>query len=193
MHRNGVKVMATFLIERHTPQIERTLKQENGVFTIVNQLAAMADAYGFDGWLLNIEGEFPDHTADTSRKLTRFISSLKSLLKPAGKVVWYDALTCENEVDYQNGLSSKNSVYALAADALFTNYRWTVAKVEESRHSAKTVGKGIADVFFGVDIWAQNTNMSGPPRVTFPQKGGGGTNTGVVSQTSVTAEATSTC
>jgi len=188
MHRNGVKVLGTFLIERHTPEIERMLEQENGKFTIANQLALMADAYGFDGWLLNIEGEFPGHTKDYLKKLVGFISSLKYLLKPAGRVVWYDALSCDNEVDYQNSLTPKNIVYALAADALFTNYKWTLAKVEETRKIAKKKGLETASILFGVDVWAQNTNSPGPPRVTFPSKGGGGTNSGVVSEAYVVSK-----
>lgn len=36
------------------------------------------------------------------------------------------------------------------------------------------------EVYFGVDVWAQNTDMPGPPRVTYPPDGGGGTLTGSV-------------
>jgi endo-beta-N-acetylglucosaminidase D len=181
LHRNGVKVLGTFLIERHTPHIEKILEQKNGSFTVAKQLAAMAHAYGFDGWLLNIEGAFPNHTEDYLKRLTGFISSLKSLLRPVDKVVWYDALTCDNKVVYQNSMTPKNVVFALAADALFTNYKWTIPKVEEARKLAMKQGLETEAIIFGVDVWAQNTNMSGPPRITFPLEGGGGTNTGVVS------------
>jgi len=182
LHRNGVKVLGTFLIERHTSHIERMLEQNNGVFTVANQLAVMADTYGFDGWLLNVERQFPSHTKDYLERLMEFISNLKHLLRPAGKVVWYDALTGDNEVVYQNSLTQKNLVYVLAADALFTNYKWTVTKVEEAQRLAMKHGLELPAILFGVDVWAQNTNISGPPRVTFPSKGGGGTNTGVVSK-----------
>lgn len=163
-------------------QIFSSGSQTNGIIWVANQLAVMASVYGFDGWLLNIEAEFPSHTKDYLKKLTGFISSLKRLLRPAGKIVWYDALTCDNEVGYQNSLTPKNLVYALAADALFTNYKWTVAKVEEARQLAMKQGLETPGILFGVDVWAQNTNLSGPPRTTYPAKGGGGTNTGVVSE-----------
>lgn len=182
MHRNGVKVLGTFMIEPHTPQIERMLEQKAGEFIIARQLATMADAYGFDGWLLNVEGEFPRHVSDYLNKVTGFISSLRFMLRPTGKVVWYDALTSDNEVDYQNSLTPKNLAYVLAADAVFTNYKWTTAKLEEAQITAEKYNIKSVDVFFGVDVWAQNTNMPGPPRITYPSKGGGGTNTGVVSQ-----------
>lgn len=35
------------------------------------------------------------------------------------------------------------------------------------------------DVIFGVDVWAQNRTKLTHPRVTYPQNGGGGTNTGI--------------
>ena len=72
-------------------------------------------------------------------------------------------------------------VFAEAADALFTNYKWTEAKLHNSKQLASTNNIKTEDVYFGIDVWAQNTNMLGPPRLTFPLVGGGGTNTGLVS------------
>lgn len=34
-------------------------------------------------------------------------------------------------------------------------------------------------IYFGIDVWAQNTTKLAHPRVTYPEYGGGGTNTGV--------------
>ena len=34
-------------------------------------------------------------------------------------------------------------------------------------------------IYFGVDVWAQNKSSFTHPRVTYPEYGGGGTNTGV--------------
>ncbi len=92
-----------------------------------------------------------------------------------------DALTTNNDVEHQNGLTPKNFPFALAADSLFTNYKWTMEKLKEAESTCKRHGFHPREVFFGIDVWAQNTDMPGPPRVTFPAKGGGGTNTGVVS------------
>ena len=90
-------------------------------------------------------------------------------------------MTIDNEVDYQNGLTSKNASFASAADLLFCNYKWTKERLDEAESMSDKYGLHPKDIFFGVDVWAQNTNMPGPKRTTFPQKGGGGTNTGVVS------------
>lgn len=161
LHRNGVKVLGTFIIERHTPHIERLLEQKNGEYTVARQLAAMANAYGFDGWLLNIEGEFPGYYQDYSSRLTDFISYLKRLLGKDSKVIWYDALTCDNKVDYQNNLSAKNLAYTRAANALFTNYKWTIARLDQAQVIADENRLDTSSIFFGIDVWAQNTNLSG--------------------------------
>jgi len=180
LHRNGVKVLGTFIIEPQTPGIERMLENADGECIVAKQLASMASTFGFEGWLLNIEKEFPSHVKDLTAKLTGFIERLKGYLGPDGLVVWYDALTTGNQVEYQNGLSSENAAFARAADALFTNYKWTPKKLLDSKVVADWHGLEVSQIYFGIDVWAQNTNMPGPPRVTYPEKGGGGTNTGLV-------------
>lgn len=161
MHRTGAKVLGTFIIERHTPHIERLLKQKNGEYTVARQLAAMANAYGFDGWLLNIEEEFSGCNQDYLSRLTDFISYLKRLLGKDSKVIWYDALTCDNKVDYQNSLSAKNLAFTRAANALFTNYKWTITKLDQAQVIATDNQLDPSNIFFGIDVWAQNTNLSG--------------------------------
>lgn len=179
LHRNGVKVLGTFIVEPQTPGIERMLECKGGDYLVATQLAAIADTFGFDGWLLNIEKEF-SRCANLLEKLTYFITALKRRLGPEGLVIWYDALTIDNEVEYQNALTIRNAEFARHADALFTNYKWTIEKLNESRRIAEELGIFPSDIYFGIDVWAQNTNMPGPLRITYPHKGGGGTNTGLV-------------
>ena len=88
MHRNGVKVLGTFIVEPGKIQIERMLDQVNGEFVVAKQLATMADVFGFDGWLLNIELEFPTTIKHPSEKVCAVIRNLKRLLGSAGSVVW---------------------------------------------------------------------------------------------------------
>ena len=181
LHRNGVKVLGTFIVEPQSQDIERMLEYVNGEYIVAKQLAAMADTLGFDGWLLNIENEFPGHVHDPTSKLCGFIEDLKRHLGPDKLVIWYDALNTDNEVEYQNGLSPKNAIFARATKLLLTNYKWTTRDLRNSKAVAKASNVDCSAVSFGIDVWAQNTNMPGPARVTYPVKGGGGTNTGLVS------------
>ena len=181
MHRNGVRILATFLVEGDRDDLGRLLETDSvGDFTIARHLARMSDAYGFDGWLLNVEAEFPCSQQHLVRQLPAFIRALKRYSGGDSLVVWYDALTRNNEVDFQNALTAENVDFALAADLFFTNYKWSRSKVQETKTCADLHGIAHPEVFFGIDVWAQNTNMPGPPRITYPKDGGGGTLTGVV-------------
>ncbi|KAL9004368.1 MAG: hypothetical protein Q9188_002813 [Gyalolechia gomerana] len=181
LHRHGVEVLGTFLIEPQTPNMDRLLMKTNGKFTVAKQLTDMADAYGFDGWLLNIEQDAPVTCQDWHRNLVDFLDELQISMSKHKKVLWYDALTTEGDVYYQNGLTSMNRPYVQSTSGLFTNYKWTEKMLAQSELFAVELGIPLTRIFFGIDVWAQNTDMPGPPRVTYPPVGGGGTNTGLVS------------
>lgn len=181
LHRNGVKVLGTVLIEPQTTHMEHLLFKKHGVFLFAEQLAEMTDAYGFDGWLFNIEQDAPEPSREWGSQLAVFLSDLRKMMDEQKKILWYDALTFEGDVYYQNGLTPMNYEFAKASNGLFTNYKWTEKKLAESKTFARDVHFPTADVYFGVDLWAQNTHMPGPKRVTYPPEGGGGTNTGLVS------------
>lgn len=181
LHTNGVKSLGTFILERQTPDIERLLAFGNGHFVIARQLAAMAQTFGFDGWLLNFEKEFNQKSTD---HIVDFLDDLKHQLGQDRVLLWYDALGSHNKIEYQNGLTPKNAQFALRVDGIFTNYKWDLQKLHQSCMNAEIMKLPKSHIFFGIDVWAQNNNDSGPPRITFPEKDGGGTNTGLVSHIS---------
>ncbi|MCJ1377188.1 hypothetical protein MMC17_000280 [Xylographa soralifera] len=176
LHRNGVKVLGTFLVEPQTLNVDRILTLKDGKYVVAEILANMARTYGFDGWLLNIEKKFASNSV---KELVTFIESLKEALGGGSRVVWYDALTINNEVRYQNGLTEQNLPFAKVADKLFTNYKWTESKLKDANGIALAHGLNTSKISFGIDVFAQNVGMPGRPRITFPLEGGGGTNTGL--------------
>ena len=176
LHRNGVKVLGTFILEPQTP-VERIFTKVNGKYLIAEQLAKMATAYNFDGYLLNFEKKFDTNPI---QDILGFIKQLKEALGFNRPVIWYDSLDIYNKLNYQNGLTPKNLEFSLAAGSLFTNYKWTIEKLNKSKELARDSQIKTVDVFFGLDTWAQNTDMPGPPRITFPPDSGGGTSLGFV-------------
>ncbi|EON61817.1 hypothetical protein W97_01034 [Coniosporium apollinis CBS 100218] len=186
LRRNGVKVLGTFIVEPQTPGLANLLKRtssstaekgEDG-FAFARQLAAIADVYGFDGWLINLEKAFPKGSWDMF-SLLGFLKQLKADLGNGKQVIWYDALTSDNKVDYQNSLSLQNSSLAEAAGSILTNYKWTLDEVQKTKLLAVQKQIPLSNIYFGIDVWAQNSRNDGPARVTYPPKSGGGTNTGV--------------
>lgn len=193
LHRNGVRVLGTFVIEPQTSENDRMLSFVDGESTVAKALASMAEYFGFDGWLLNVEKEFSGELHDWPTSMINFISSLRYHLEQQGRILWYDALTLDNKRDYQNALTEKNVRFAKAAGGLFTNYKWTKQKVSSSRGVATENSISSSKIFFGIDVWAQNTNISGHRRTTYPPQGGGGTNTGLVSFDAIVRSVKMTC
>jgi hypothetical protein len=70
-------------------------------------------------------------------------------------------------------------MFSEACGSILTNYAWTEEAALRSKELASKREIQLRNVFFGIDIWAQNTIKGRHYRVTYPRKDGGGTNTGV--------------
>lgn len=88
-HRNGVKVLGTFIIEPGTHDIRHVLQRtpNKDSYVLADRLVSMAKCYGFDGWLVNIEKSFPVLTWNADR-MVEFLNQLKKQLGEDGKVIW---------------------------------------------------------------------------------------------------------
>lgn len=89
LHRNGVKVLGTILIEPQTSDSERLFHHgDDGLsFSLATKLARIADHYGFDGWLVNIEKSFPSASWDP-QFLAAFLRQLRSDLGIEKQLIW---------------------------------------------------------------------------------------------------------
>lgn len=199
LHRNGVLSLGTILIEPQTADSEELLqskRDESGkTFPLASILGAIPKHYGFDGWLLNIEKPFPKDCWDANT-LSLFCRQLREELGVGKRLIWcvlrccpplyscnksfrYDALTTANTISYQNALTANNLLFAKSCGYILTNYSWTEDGAESSKRLALREESPLKNVLFGIDLWAQNTTKLTQPRITYPEKGGGGTNTGV--------------
>lgn len=89
LHRNGVRALGTLLIEPQTPGSEKLLQHgDDGLsFPLATKLAKIAEHYGFDGWLVNIEKSFPSASWDANL-LTAFLRQLKQELGAESQLIW---------------------------------------------------------------------------------------------------------
>lgn len=87
LHRNGVKVLGTFIVEPGDLPVQRMLEAKDGIYWVANKLSQMAKCYGFDGWLINIEKAFPLLSWSSSR-LEDFLKQLRAELGSQRKLVW---------------------------------------------------------------------------------------------------------
>ena len=51
---------------------------------------------------------------------------------PKSKVLWYDSVTIEGKLEWQNALNDLNAPYFDACDGIFLNYTWTEEKLGNS-------------------------------------------------------------
>jgi endo-beta-N-acetylglucosaminidase D len=126
------------------------------------RLAALAGAWGFEGWLVNIESDCPSF-----RHARDFVHELSLACRPElgerAVVIYYDSLGSSGRVGYQNGLAQHSAAMLDCCDGLLTNYWWSrslspprvgAARLAETPERRRRV-------FFGVDIFARGSVYRG--------------------------------
>lgn len=190
-HKNGVPVLGTvfFPTTEHGGKAEWVdqflQKDENGNFPMVDKLIEVCEVLGFDGWFINQEtgltireNDFIDQseTAKEGAKITKahaelmqeFIKQFKE--KSDLEIMWYDSLTKDGEMDWQNALTEKNDYFLIdgdknkVADSMFLNFWWTTDRLAEqellkaSNKRAREIGLNPYDLYAGIDMQANGTS-----------------------------------
>ena len=68
----------------------------------------------------------------------------------------YDALTIDNKIQYQNGISDANKPFFDVSDGIFTNYWWRENTLRKTALIAAVLGR-TQDVLSGVDVWGRGS------------------------------------
>ncbi|MDE6052305.1 MAG: endo-beta-N-acetylglucosaminidase, partial [Lachnospiraceae bacterium] len=106
---------------------------DDGSYPVVDKLIEVAETYGFDGWFINQETEGTDAeplTKEHAAQMQGFLSYFKEKA-PDLELVYYDSMTVDGKMDWQNALTDKNVAYlkndegASVADSMFLNFWWT--------------------------------------------------------------------
>lgn len=82
------------------------------------------------------------------------------------RVIWYDSVTENGKLEWQNELNPHNQAFFNACDGIFLNYTWTEAHLDRTKKAAAATGSGfegdrISDVFVGLDIFGRNFYAGG--------------------------------
>lgn len=188
-HKNGVPVLGTIFFPQtaHGGKIEwlNTFleKDENGEFPIVAKMIEVANAYGFDGWFLNqetdtavtsfdeaAEGKEGDkNAADGLTKehadlMQELIAEFKQKADENLEIMWYDSMTDEGKMDWQNALTDENKAFLVDAemkplsDSMFLNFWWNTDQLageellKASKAKAEELNINPYDLYAGIDI-----------------------------------------
>ncbi|XP_033356543.1 mucin-5AC [Bombus vosnesenskii] len=153
-HNHGVKVLGTVITEREGIW-DVILESQEEVRRFADALILVAKFYKFDGWLLNVENTIKSEQVNN---LIYFVKYLTENIHEAirnSEIIWYDSVTNEGKLNWQNELNSKNIDFFLNCDGIYLNYNWTKSKLENSVTLAKNHNRDIHDIYVGLDIWGR--------------------------------------
>ncbi|KAJ6357500.1 hypothetical protein OIU78_005367 [Salix suchowensis] len=159
-HRHGVKVLGTFITEWDEGKAvcNKLLSTKESAHMYAELLSELAVALGFDGWLLNMEVELE---LEQIPNLKEFVSHLTQIMHsslPGSLVIWYDSVTIDGALMWQNQLNDENKPFFDICDGIFLNYSW---KESYPRSSAAVAGDRKFDVYMGIDVFGRGTYGGG--------------------------------
>lgn len=194
-HKNGVPVIGTVFFPQGVAGgkmewLDTFLSQEkDGSFPLADKLIEVAEIYGFDGWFINQETEGTEEqplTKDYAEQMQAFIKYFREKA-PELRLVYYDSMTADGEMDWQNALTEKNAMFLQddqgnpVADEMFLNFWWTEEELadqkllEQSAELAKEMEIDPYQLYAGIDVQANGYNT--PIRWDLFEADGNGTHT----------------
>ncbi|KAL1450283.1 hypothetical protein MTO96_028033 [Rhipicephalus appendiculatus] len=157
-HRHGVKVLGTFILGKDDIKTINIVRGSGLTSQVAAQLANVARAGRFDGWLISIGCKMDRSCIPFVKDLLKAIATETHKAVPGSLVIWYDAVDVDGKTKPQNELNEKNACFLDLCDGIFLNFRWTE---EMLMSSAQLAGDRKADVYVGVDVYARNTSYRG--------------------------------
>ncbi|NBE54239.1 endo-beta-N-acetylglucosaminidase [Streptomyces boluensis] len=164
-HRHGVPVLGNVFLPptAYDGQLQWTRdlvqRDASGRFPVAEKMVQVATAYGFDGWFVNAETGGGD--AELGRQMLAFLKELKRLGEPHGlRITWYDSMTANGSVDWQDELNASNQDFFLASDTMFVNFNWNTAKLAASGKLAEDLDRDRYELWAGVDVESNGWNTS---------------------------------
>ena len=141
---------------------EFLVKNEDGSFPVADKMIEMANFYGFDGWFINQESY--GCGKEEADLMVEFFTYMHEK-DPNIRIGWYDSMTTEGPVNYQDSLNPLNVGFfqnngKTVTDEFFLNYNWDrestsfpeLSKVDMSIKTANEVGRSQYDIFAGVEV-----------------------------------------
>ncbi|KAG5081396.1 hypothetical protein JHK86_005461 [Glycine max] len=126
--------------------------------SLPKHLAELAVNLGFDGWLLNMEVSLKPKQISNLKEFVNHLSLTTHSSVPGSLVIWYDSVTINGDLWWQDELNEHNKPFFDICDGIFTNYTW---QEDYPRRSAAVAGDRKFDVYMGIDIFGRNTYGGG--------------------------------
>ncbi|KAL0321815.1 UNVERIFIED_CONTAM: Cytosolic endo-beta-N-acetylglucosaminidase 1 [Sesamum calycinum] len=159
-HRHGVKVLGTFIMEweEGRKRADKLLSTKDSAQMYAERLTELAVALGFDGWLINMEVNLDPGQIPNLKAFVSYLSETMHSSLPGSLVIWYDSVTVDGELSWQNQLNDKNKPFFDLCDGIFVNYSW---EKDFPKLSADVAGDRKFDVYMGIDVFGRGTYGGG--------------------------------
>lgn len=159
-HTHGVKVLGTFITEWDQGRAicDTLLSTKESAQMYADRLTELAVALGFDGWLINMEVALDVAQIPNLKEFVNHLAKTMHAAMPASLVIWYDAVTVDGNLSWQNQLNDRNKPFFDLCDGIFLNYTW---KEDYPGLSATVAGNRKYDVYMGIDVFGRNTYGGG--------------------------------
>ena len=128
-HKNGVEMLGTIITEFQEGKkiCDEVLQSRDTVDHFVTTCCSIAISHHFDGWLLNIENKLDREQVPNMMYLVKKLThEMHERVGPNAKVIWYDSVTHDGELNWQNALNEKNVEYFDSCDGIYLNYGWRI-------------------------------------------------------------------
>lgn len=175
-HKNGVPILGNVFFPPAVyggkkEWVEQMLTQrEDGSFPAADKLLEVSEYYGFDGWFINQETE--GGNPQTAEKMQQFLIYLQEHKPEGSQVMWYDSMTNDGRINWQNALTDKNSMFLQdgeerVSDSMFLNFWWR--DQQSSSIKAQQINRSSFDLYTGIDVEARGTSTPIPWEGIFPE------------------------
>ncbi|KAM9296015.1 cytosolic endo-beta-N-acetylglucosaminidase [Gastrophryne carolinensis] len=158
-HKHGVCVLGTFITEWEdgAKVCESFLAGEESSYkAVADQMVALAQFFGFDGWLVNIENVLSPEAVSRVPLFLAYLTERLHALVPGGQIIWYDSVVHSGKLQWQNELNDENRQFFNACDGIFTNYNWKEAHLQRMAEEPRKV-----DIYVGVDVFGRGDVVGG--------------------------------
>lgn len=122
----------------------------------IEALVLVTKNFGFDGWLLNIECRADPEQVPLLKQFTRQLTKRIHDEIPNGLVIWYDSVTEEGKLDWQNEVNEKNIDMYKGTDGILLNYCWTNLHLQRTVNILNNNAEELTKVYVGIDVFGRS-------------------------------------
>ncbi|XP_058075128.1 cytosolic endo-beta-N-acetylglucosaminidase 1-like [Magnolia sinica] len=159
-HTHGVKILGTFITEWDEGKViaNTVLSTKESAQMYAELLTELAATLGFDGWLINMEVQLNKEQIPNLKEFVNHLTQTMHAHVPDSLVIWYDSVTINGNLRWQNQLNELNKPFFDLCDGIFVNYSWME---NYPKLSAAVAGERKFDVYMGIDVFGRGTYGGG--------------------------------